>query len=199
MIGVSIAWAGGPDRQGTLAEDALRAWEPLLGPGGPLQVSVLLSTDGEVVLTYGRWPDEQTQRDCARRAGPSGAAAIGLVEPVRFRLHRTLGDTQPSGEPGCLITGNFDVDGPERQRHIVDRLTRAAADLGPLPGALRSHFHLSLDGSRVLNWAEWISLDDHDRAVERARLDEIYEISTSTPGVRPTRGRAHTLLASLRP
>jgi hypothetical protein len=85
------------------------------------------------------------------------------------------------------------VDGPERQRHITDRLIAAAQDIGPLPGALSSHFHLSLDGTRVLNYALWTSLEDHDRAVATADVDEIYRISTETPGVRPTRGRAYHL------
>jgi hypothetical protein len=76
---------------------------------------------------------------------------VSGVEPVRYRLYRSMRDEQQTDTPRCVITATFDVDGPERQRHIVDRLVDAAAAIGSLPGALSSHFHISTDGTRVLN------------------------------------------------
>lgn len=63
--------------------------------------------------------------------------------------------------------------------------------------ALTAHFHLSVDGTRVLNYAEWTSPEDHDRAMDNAELDEIYRVSLETPGVRAARGRAYRLHGAL--
>ncbi|WP_219420351.1 antibiotic biosynthesis monooxygenase [Pseudonocardia nigra] len=176
----------------------LSAWESSPLPAGFLHLSCLLSADGEVVLTYSQWSSEEAHFAFLVPAlrDPRDPRVSG-VEPVRYRLYRSMRDEQQTDTPRCVITATFDVDGPERQRHIVDRLVDAAAAIGSLPGALSSHFHISTDGTRVLNYAEWTSIEDHDRAAEHAELDELYEISTQTRGVRSTRGRLYHLYGGL--
>lgn len=187
-------------QQETVAEATISAWEKAPPPPGFLHLSCFVSTDGETVLAYSQWTSDEAHRTFTNTAPPSSdPAVIELAEPVRYRLYRSIGDDRDAGAPGLMITATFDVDGPERQRHITDRLIDTARGIGPLPGALSSHFHHSLDGTRVLNYALWTSIEDHDRAVANSDLDEIYRISTETPGVRPTRGRAYRLHSSLAP
>jgi hypothetical protein len=174
LVVLAPRYAGSPERQREAADAALAGWsrDPL--PTGLVSLSVFTSLDGEALLR--EW---------------------GLAEAVRYRLFRSMTDQGGTGVPGCVITGTFDVDGPERQRHIVDALVDVASRTEPFPGALTAHFHLGADGTRVLNYAEWTSLEDHDRAMDNAELDEIYRVSLETPGVRATRGRACRLHGAL--
>ncbi|NYI04730.1 antibiotic biosynthesis monooxygenase [Allostreptomyces psammosilenae] len=165
------------------ALDALRAGvRDAEWPKGLLELSVLASDDGEALLSYGQWSGP-----AAARVWPGGGGWAELAVPYRIHRGAPAGPDAPS--PGCVVTAAFDVDGPERQRHITDALLDAAEGVEPRPGAVSSHFHHSLDGTRVLNWAEWTSPEAHAEAVAGAALDDLYEIITGTPGVRALRGR----------
>ncbi|PXY19275.1 antibiotic biosynthesis monooxygenase [Prauserella muralis] len=186
--------AGSADRQRELAEATLAEWTRAAWPDGLLSLSCFLSGDDETILLYTQWADGDAHcRWAAEASAP--AAGVDLRRGVRYRLDRSIGTGGES--PGCVITATFDVDGPERQRHLTDALIACSARIGPLPGAVAAHFHHSVDGSRVLNYAEWTDLAAHDAAADGADLDELYRISTETPGVRPTRGRRYRLHARL--
>ncbi|MGH8879118.1 MAG: hypothetical protein ACRD0P_17555 [Stackebrandtia sp.] len=152
------------------------------------------SVDGEALLLYAQWTDE------AARAGFSanrdaGIAAVPAFGPVRYRVYRSLSPAAVARRPTSLVTATFDVDGPERQRHIADALCRAATGIPPHPAGLGSHFHLSRDGTRVLDYTEWNDDAAHDVLMDDGAFDEIYRLSTETPGVRATRGRQYTCTA----
>lgn len=192
LVVISPLYVGVPQQQKEVADEALARWSRTPMPQGLVSLSVFASLDGEALLAYAQWTGDDAYSAYLRTAerGP-----LDLIDAVRYRLFRSMDDTL--GEPGCVITATFDVDGPERQRHIVNALAGAASRVEPFPGALSAHFHLSVDGTRVLNYAEWTSLEAHDRAMENAELDEIYRISLETPGVRATRGRAYQLHGAL--
>ncbi|MCE6995506.1 antibiotic biosynthesis monooxygenase [Saccharothrix sp. S26] len=194
LVVLAPRYAGDSERQRAAADAALAAWSGGPLPAGLVSLSVFTSLDGEALLLYSQWVDDGAY-EAHRRGAPGGE--WDLVEAVRYRLFRSMTDQAGTGVPGCVITGTFDVDGPERQRHIVDALAEVASRAEPFPGALTAHFHLSVDGTRVLNYAEWTSLEDHDRAMDNAELDEIYRVSLETPGVRATRGRAYRLHGAL--
>ncbi|MGK5500118.1 hypothetical protein [Streptomyces sp. URMC 125] len=90
--------------------------------------------------------------------------------------------------PGCLITAAFDVDGSERQRHLVDRLVAVQPADGGHPGAISAHFLLSEDGTRVLLHTEWTGIEAHREAAEAGDHDAGHEIMSGTAGVRLTHG-----------
>lgn len=192
LVVISPLYVGVPQQQKEVADEALARWSRTPMPQGLVSLSVFASLDGEALLAYAQWTGDDAYSAYLRTAerGP-----LDLIDAVRYRLFRSMDDTL--GEPGCVITATFDVDGPERQRHIVNALAGAGSRVEPFPGALSAHFHLSVDGTRVLNYAEWTSLEAHDRAMENAELDEIYRISLETPGVRATRGRAYQLHGAL--
>jgi hypothetical protein len=194
-IMVSSQYAGSPDHQRALAEATVADWLHRPLPDGCVSLSCFLSGDGETVLAYAQWANDESQRAFADTINPP-STGMDLREPVRYRLYRSA-TSDHDQRARCVITATFDVDGPERQRYITDALLDASARIGALPGAISAHFHLSTDGSRVLNYAEWTDLAAHDAAVDNADLDEIYRISTETPGVRPTRGRMYHLHAQL--
>jgi hypothetical protein len=85
------------------------------------------------------------------------------------------------------VVATFDVDGPGRQRSIINAIADALVDSlqDRHPGMLSANFHSSVDGSRVLNYAEWTSEAEHVAFLEGATRVTTLRISTTTPGVRP--------------
>ncbi len=50
---------------------------------------------------------------------------------------------------------------PDRQQELVDVLDRATEDVvRHLPGFVSANIHASLDGTRVVNYAQWRSAED---------------------------------------
>lgn len=68
-----------------------------------------------------------------------------------------------------LSNRNVDFDGADQQRQEdwVNSVF-AAADTGQASleaGLIGAHFHVSLDGARILNLAEWTTADAHRQAI----------------------------------
>ncbi|MBT2378372.1 hypothetical protein J7E90_13685 [Streptomyces sp. ISL-111] len=63
---------------------------------------------------------------------------------------------------------------------------------------MSAHFLHSADGSRVLLYTEWTSVEAHQEAAAAGDHDATHEIFAGTPGVRPTRGGRWHLQRSLR-
>ncbi|MBA0052180.1 monooxygenase [Streptomyces sp. AJS327] len=194
-IEINPHFTGAAARQAEVGEALLGQWEREPLPEGFVSWSVFASTDGEALLAYGQWVNDESRRRCGvRRPETEG---VWAAEPVYYRVYRSLDGSDGSEEPGCLITATFDTDGPERQRYFVDALIAAQPSDARTPGALGAHFHLSTDGTRVLLYSLWTSQRAHAEAAEAGAHDSGHGIFTETPGVRPTYGRCYSLLGSL--
>ncbi|WP_338781118.1 antibiotic biosynthesis monooxygenase [Streptomyces sp. DG1A-41] len=126
-----------------------------------------------------------------------GGYAAPLAGPPRYRLYRGMAEEHETRAPGCLITAAFDVDGPDRQRFFTDAVIAAQPKEGGHPGAISAHFLHSTDGSRVLLYTEWTSVEAHQEAAEAGDHDQGHEILSRTPGVRLTHGGRYRLHRSL--
>lgn len=127
------------------------------------------------MLQYSQWADESASRAFAGTDKPLWAHAVHTAVPgiehrkvTAYRLYR---NTTPVVEPpptGCLVTVTIDFDEPgaQRQRCWVDNVFAAAGttDASPTVGMLAAHFHVSVDGTRVLNLAEWTTAQAHHDA-----------------------------------
>ena len=50
---------------------------------------------------------------------------------------------------------------PERQRELADLLARATEEvMSGLPGFVSANIHLAVDGTRVINYAQWRTEED---------------------------------------
>lgn len=165
-----------PARQRDAADAALEAWRYRSLPAGLLAHHCLLGEDGRTVVHYLQWDDDVAARTFARTGKPCWIQAVDSAVPgIRHRAvtaYRRYRDTAPLPAPpatGCLVTVTVDLDGPDRQRQRawVDNVFHAAgsASASPAAGMLAAHFHVSVDGRRVLNLAEWTSAEAHRDAV----------------------------------
>ncbi|GAA2502450.1 antibiotic biosynthesis monooxygenase [Streptomyces thermolineatus] len=171
------------------------AWQQAERPEELLSLSCYLSTDDDTVLTYVQCTDRAAYQPFASRL-PSASAR---VVPIEFRLHRSVLLNPQAGPTNALVTALFDVDGAERQRRIVasvaENLERAPAD--EYTGLIASHFHLSADGTRVINFAEWTSDEAHVVFLDGATRHSSLRITHDMPGVRPIGYRRYHLYRSV--
>ncbi|MCC9710653.1 antibiotic biosynthesis monooxygenase [Streptomyces sp. MNU76] len=190
---VSTSYVGDCDRQQLLTDAEAGALACAPPPHGLAAVSWFASTDGETVLTLAQWDSAPTHEAYLR----GGGYAAPLAGPPGFRLHRSLAQEDESRVPGCLITAAFDVDGPERQRHLADSLIAVQPADGGHPGAVSAHFLLSHDGTRVLLYTEWTGIEAHQEAAEAGDHDKVHALMSGTPGVRLTHGGRYRLHRTL--
>lgn len=173
---VSELSANDPHVQRKLADAALARRQKGHWPVGLLSDSWLLGVDGKSVLRYAQW---------------SGAAAHDIVDRSRaYRLHRSV--VTGSGETGCVVVVSFEIENIRRGKEWIDALIAAGDGVEPTPGMLSAHFHVSTDGSRVINYAEWTAAAAHEDAVggraakvaASAPDSAVAHVVDKTPGVR---------------
>ncbi|MFJ7902806.1 antibiotic biosynthesis monooxygenase family protein [Streptomyces sp. NPDC096198] len=85
--------------------------------------------------------------------------------------------------PLATLINVFTVS-PNRQDELIELLVRATEEIMKhQPGFLRANFHASLDGERVINYAQW-ETEEHYRAMlanpkARVHMDQAEEIATN--------------------
>ena len=182
IVAVSEFQVGGPDQQQALFEASRAAWDGLPWPETLLSIAWLASLDGQGALAYVQWRDDSEFEAYGRTHRPILAArlkaaipALAPAAPVFYRHYRR-GTRPDAPEPGCVVAVSVEFDGPDeaRQRAWVDAVFDAlASEAAPPAGGLGAHFHLSTDGTRVLNYAEWVDEASHRAALERSGIGAI--------------------------
>ena len=141
----------GLEQQRTVAGATWAAWNATPWPDALMSRTCYLSTDQQRVLTYEQWSADQPDVE--------DAAAIA------YRLYRS-GVRQDAPVPGCIVIVEVQTDGHDTARRWIDTVFDALASETTLhPGGISGHFHVSLDGTRVLNYAEWVDEASHVEAV----------------------------------
>ncbi|MEV6122355.1 antibiotic biosynthesis monooxygenase [Streptomyces sp. NPDC052077] len=165
---------GTPERQARTVEAVARAWERRPWPAEALRAYHLYTAhDGSTLLHHSQWEDESAYEGFARtrrqeRLDEIDTAVPGIERHGLRRYRRYRSGTSATGPeapvPGCVVIVDveFESPDPQRQRDWVDAVFEAlAADPEPHTGGISAHFHLSTDGTRVLNYAEWVSAQAH--------------------------------------
>lgn len=175
----------GADQGRRVLDDIADAWEQAHRPAEILSFSCYLSTGSDhfTVMTYAQC----TRPDVYRPFVHGLRTPAARTEPVEYRLHRSVLLTPDAGPASAIVVASFDVDGPERQRYIIDSVTDniAKSPRDEQTGLIASHFHISVDGTRVINFAEWTSDEEHIAFLEGATRHRSLRLATDTPGVRP--------------
>ncbi|TYP87502.1 monooxygenase [Blastococcus xanthinilyticus] len=189
IVLVSPRYVATADRQRAAAAEAVAPYRDNSPPPGFLALTAFGSTDGQTLLTYAQWAGDDDYRRFDGSHAPG--AGTGRAQPIRFVPYRSAVHA-PGSVPGLVVAPTFDVDGPERQRTSIDALVDGPLS-EPVPGLIASHFHVSLDGSRVLNWAEWVDEHAYDEFMRSARPARFLDAITM-PGVRGIGGKRYAPL-----
>jgi hypothetical protein len=179
---VSMRYVPDAETGRRVLDDVVKQWALGRRPSGILSLCGYLDTDGHTVLTIAQCTDPAAYRPFARSL--NGVAA---AEPVEYRPYRSVLLGRAPVASGCAVIATFDVDGPDRQRHIIDSIADSleSKPTGSHPGMLSANFHASADGTRVLNYAEWTTDEAHIAFLESATRATTFRITTEAPGVRP--------------
>ncbi|WP_329108432.1 antibiotic biosynthesis monooxygenase [Micromonospora sp. NBC_01699] len=172
-VALSSEWLlGTPERQRAAAEATVAAWQDADWPEGLLSYAIYLDTDGELIRHYSQWTDEAAvdayaSNGRAARAGRIDAAVPGIErrDAARYRIYR--GSRADDGRiPGTVVAVRVDTDGPERSRIWIDAVFDALGATQNLPtGGIGAFFHISDDGTHILNYAEWTTPQAHIEAL----------------------------------
>ncbi|MFD9220846.1 antibiotic biosynthesis monooxygenase [Streptomyces sp. NPDC060064] len=177
LVKTSTWDVGTPERQRAAVEGISKAWQGRDWPcAGLLSYSVCVGEDGRTLLHYSQWQDEDAYQEFLRayrddRNEEIDAAVPGIrrLGPHSYELYRSGGlGTDDRRIPGCVVIVDVEFDGPdaERQHAWVNGVFEAlGTDPHPHPGGISGHFHISVDGTRVLNYAEWESAEAHREAL----------------------------------
>ncbi|MCD9143650.1 antibiotic biosynthesis monooxygenase [Streptomyces albireticuli] len=176
-------------------DEIVDAWERSPWFEGVLSLSCYLSTEHDTVLTYAQCANDDVYRPFLRSL-PAGPAR---TEPIAYRPHRSVVRDPAAGTPGTVALASFDVDGAECQRRIVGTVVNhlESAPAEDQEGLIAAHFHLSVDGTRVMNFAEWTSDEAHAAFLDGATRRRSLRLSLDTPGVRPIGFKRYHLHRSL--
>ncbi|MGQ4515888.1 antibiotic biosynthesis monooxygenase [Streptomyces sp. DW26H14] len=170
---------GTPERQREAVAAVTAAWRDRPWPDeGLTGYAVLVGEDGDTLRHYVRWSDGAAParyRDSAAAGRAARTAEVDAAVPGIERLgggmyvpHLSLGPAPGAPEPGCVVLVEVEFDGPDPDRArewiaaVEDALRTTPV---PAPGGVSAHFHVSPDGGRVLNLAEWESARAHRAAL----------------------------------
>ena len=179
---------GSPERQHAALDAAIDAWADRARPEGMLSYTCFLSTDGSTLRHHTQWTDDAARSRFWSAESPEAAStrlAESQVTRVRtidedvpgierdglavydlYRSHLTAG---PAPSTGCVVIVTIDFEGPNRDRQAqwVDAVVSALeTEPEPTPGLIAAHFHRSIDGTKVVNYAEWTSEQAHRDALD---------------------------------
>ncbi|MYU54090.1 MULTISPECIES: antibiotic biosynthesis monooxygenase [Streptomyces] len=175
------------------AADAVHTeWEHQERPDAMLSLTTFLSTDGGHLLHYAQWTNDDDHREWARTrreaaVGRIDEAVPGIRRPglVRYRRYRSYVPERPAGRrPALLVVPAFATTGPAAQHTLADAVLGVLAR-EQVPGLLGAHFHLSQDGTKVLNYAEWEDLSAWREFADRGVSAELAAAIRAMDGVRP--------------
>ncbi|WP_159031845.1 antibiotic biosynthesis monooxygenase [Streptomyces lydicus] len=189
--------AGGPEGQRAVLEGVARAWEETPLPADFLSRVLFAGTDGRSVLNYAQWTSEAAHREFVRSedtglseriaAALDAVGDVGNEGPARYRLYRSMLPEEEPEAPGCVVRVAFRATGHDAARELVDGLFGLLGERQQGSGAIASHFHISEDGTRIVNYSEWTTPEAHQRVVD-ARLGgggEVMRFINGLPGVEP--------------
>ncbi|WP_189840658.1 antibiotic biosynthesis monooxygenase [Streptomyces umbrinus] len=163
---------GTPERQKETVEAIAATWERRAWPAeGLLGYHVYTGEDGTTLLHHSQWRSEQDYEAFVKvhrqeRVDEVDVAVPGIerVGLGRYRRYRSGAQEAETRIPGCVVIVEIEFEGPDpdRQRAWVDAVFVALASEPDLsPGGISAHFHLSTDGTKVLNYAEWETAQAH--------------------------------------
>lgn len=156
------------ERQTETAEAVVAHWRQA-GEWPPelLSLTAYTSSDGESVLTYAQWSSEDALRRALKEEGGIagvGDAAPDAPEPVPYRLYRAVRGTgipDPAPVAESFPVAFFGAEDEQAARAFVDGLFAAEeateGDDRDYPGGISANMHISVDGTSVLSFSEWVT------------------------------------------
>lgn len=182
------------DYQELAGNAAADAWEYMSWPKGLLSHNIYLGNDGQSILQYFQWTGEEEvdaflQKNSKENGENNSLTGLDRVELMKYRYYRSLLSKNPARRPESIVIVGFETDGTERQEAFIDALFDVVESRPNRhhPGSIASHFHLSTDGKRIMNYAEFTSEKAHEEMLKTQlrQDDDVPRLIKSMPGLKP--------------
>jgi hypothetical protein len=169
MVSLEGRDVGDETEQRSVADAVVAGWAKDPWPEHLRSVSCFTSVDPVVGVGFLRGT-EATDDARLRVVTYAQWTSMPADNLLTFARYRSFQPVAPGTAPrtGCVFFVTIDFDGPDRrrQRRWIEGVVAAlAAEPEPAPGLIAAHFHASTDGTRVVNYAEWISAQAHRDAL----------------------------------
>jgi hypothetical protein len=178
---VTTVRVDGPRRQRAVAEVLAREGQERHDwPSGLISLTVYVDGQGDTVLAYTQWSTQHQLTEALKH--PEGRAWRGDVAALdgalgatatSFRHYRTVRGTavtEPVPVPESFPVAFFDTADEDAARSWLDGLLeseeRTEGEDRTYPGAVAAHLHISLDGTKVLSFSEWLSEEQATAHIE---------------------------------
>jgi NAD(P)H-dependent FMN reductase len=204
---------GSPERQQAAVDAIAAQWAQRSRPKALVSFATFTSTDGDAVLTYAQWTNATAKQETIdahsaadARALENGVPGLKPSVPVSYELYRSfIPDGAPPRKLGsAIVVVNIEAADAERAREWIDEVLAALRSEGePHPGLIAAHFHISSDGTQILNYAEWVNEQAHRDALENGPTRGIGQTDSphwrnvqNMPGVTPAGLQRYSLTAA---
>lgn len=182
----SVWLLGSPERQRAAAEAIVSGWKDGPWSPGALSYSIFLGTDGDTIRHYSQWTSIEAFEHYQRTVRDSRVSRIDETVPGivrqdlrRYSLYRSFVAKDADQVPGIVVFPTADAETSEELRRFIDAmLDGSGIEDDATPGLLSAHFHVSTDGTRMLNYAEWTSEDAHEAALGGKTLGTASELAS---------------------
>lgn len=164
LVGELPVGGGSPH---AVAEAVVEHWQSASWPVELYSLTAFTSSDLTSVLTYAQWTSETALlRSLERSGGISDAGPVvpGAPAPTPYRLYRVvrggaIEDPAPVAE--SFPVAFFGAENHRAAREWIDGLLAAEeageGDAREYPGGISANMHISLDGTGILSFSEWVS------------------------------------------
>lgn len=159
---------------------------------GFISTNLHKSFDGTSMVNYAQWETKKSYEEAINFLKPDevklGEKIFGMADPDWniYNLVFSTGRVPTTiSQDNNLVTviNKFSVE-PENQKKLIKLLDDLREIVEKLPGFISANVHRSLDGTRIVSYAQWNSKEDYQAVYTNSQatpiLDEIKKISKFT-------------------
>jgi C-6 monooxygenase len=146
-----------------------------------------VSADRTQIVNYGQWRSIEVlagmrqnsaittlMKETTEITGPSAPTPFNLVGIFKARGAGDEDTTKLIPNNGQLTLINTYMVKPERADELIEFLSRSSQQtLRYVPGFISANLHLSLDRTKVVNYAQWVDAEATAAARQDARIGEL--------------------------
>src|ERR1700730_4275032 len=156
-----------PEKQQELVDIWLEEGKKFETWPGFVSATLHRSLDGKRVLNYAQWQKAEDWQALAKQGVQLFARfkGVGRADPHLYEVVYLSTATEMAqvtvelAVPVATMINVFEVE-PEQQQHLVDIWLEEGKKFETWPGFVSATLHRSLDGKRVLNYAQWQKAED---------------------------------------
>jgi quinol monooxygenase YgiN len=173
VITVIVIFSVEPDRQQELINAIAEFLETVKQQPGFVSANIHKSIDGVKVANYAQWQSQEDYQNFINNTEvQEKAAKLKEFNPPDSHVYEVVTSNSKEGTPkikqGQYITHFAEFRMPaENQPRMIELAKENVIKAMELPGLISANFHRSLDGTRVINYGQWLDRESIENLKKR--------------------------------